>query len=364
MSQAPLSPEQMRRALALVQQHGTVTAAARAAGMPRQTLSHQYREARRLGVDLAKPRVRVSAGSAPHEAEPVDPSRPVFKNPPPPVAFTEPTRFQFETDGRHEFTFGALGDTHLCSKYERLDVLNDLYDHFEAEGVATVFHTGNWIDGEARFNVHDVTVHGMDAQCRYLARHYPARRGITTYAVAGDDHEGWYGQRTGVNIGAYAEKAFRDANRADWHDLGFMEAPVTLTDPASGAKATIAVVHPGGGSAYAVSYTMQKFVEALDGGEKPAIALLGHYHKLNAGNFRNIWGVQTGCTQDQTPFMRKKKIDAHIGGYIIRATMDPRTGAIVRCRFDMLRYFNRGYYGGRWSHSGDVVLPARTLGAA
>ena len=102
------------------------------------------------------------------------------------------------------YLFGACGDNHLGSKYSRLDVLEQLYDWYAEEKVDRVFNTGNWIDGERRFNQHDLLVHGMDAQLRYLAKHYPRRKGITTYAVAGDDHEGWYAQDLGIDIGLRA----------------------------------------------------------------------------------------------------------------------------------------------------------------
>ena len=298
------------------------------------------------------------------QSEPEPPMNPLFKRPMELPAIVNGAKHTFLTNGYGRFKFGALGDTHICSKYARLDVLEKLYDAFVAAGVTTVFHTGNWIDGEARFNVYDLTVRGMDQQCRHLAKVYPQRPGITTYAVAGDDHEGWYAQREGVDIGAYAESKFREIGRTDWVNLGYMEAAVLLKHPEGGPEAVISVVHPGGGSSYAVSYSIQKIIEGLDGGEKPAIGLYGHYHKMMFANIRNVWTFQTACCQDQTPFMRKKKLDAHVGGWIVNATLDKETGAIVRCSGDAMRFFNRGYYNERWSHSGDVVQPERTLNGA
>lgn len=259
------------------------------------------------------------------------------------------------------YLFGFSGDQHLCSKYSRLDVLEDLYDRFAEEKVDRVFNTGNWIDGEARFNVHDLVDggHGVKKQLDYLANNYPKRRGLTTYAVTGDDHEGWYAQKSGLDIGDAALQSMRSAGRSDWVNLGYMECFVTLRHAKTGRTSPLLVAHPGGGSAYALSYSIQKIVESLDGGEKPAVGLWGHYHKLWSGNIRNVWCIQTGCTQDQTPFMRKKRIDAHVGGGICKLTQDPETGAITRCRVEFFRYFNKGYYNNRWSHSGDVQLPDR-----
>lgn len=276
----------------------------------------------------------------------------------PAVSTEDATAYVSRADGTYRF--GFLGDTHLCSKYARLDVLTDLYRRFKAAGVDRVFHAGNWIDGEARFNKYDLLIHGMDRQVQYLAEHYPLIKGVTTYSVAGDDHEGWYCQREGVDIGRYAERTMQDAGRKDWVNLGYMEAFVPLKHAKTGATSRLHLIHPGGGSAYATSYTVQKIVESYEGGEKPAVLLAGHYHKLEFINVRNVWAVQTGCTQDQTPFARKKKLQFAIGGGVMTLRQNSETGAIEGAGVEMFQYFNRGYYENhRWSHSGDVVLPDR-----
>jgi len=282
---------------------------------------------------------------------------------PVPASSIESPSWEIVSDKDNTFTLGAMGDTHLCSKYERLDVLNDLYNQYEAEGVKTVFHGGNWIDGEARFNRHALKVHGMNAQLDYLVEKYPRRPGIDTYAVTGDDHEGWYCQQTGVDIGRLAEMKMRQAGRTDWHDLGYMEAYVKLVNANTGKSCTLAVVHPGGGSAYALSYTVQKIVESYSGGEKPAALFVGHYHKMELLNVRNVWCVQTGCTMDQGTFMRKKRLEAHVGGHVIRFKQDPRTGALLEMN-GMKRYFPVEFYNGQWSESGPVRQVKRTLGGA
>lgn len=278
-----------------------------------------------------------------------------------PVAATDRgLRHEYRSRPDGSFVFGFTSDNHLGSKYSRLDVLHKLYERFAEVGVDRVFNAGNWIDGEASFNKHDLVVHGMDAQCRYLANNWPKHEGIVTYAVTGDDHEGWYAQREGVDIGLYAERIFQDAGREDWVDLGYMEADIALIHAETGARNRLRVAHPGGGSAYATSYAPQKYIESLDGGDKPAVVLLGHWHKMELLNIRNVWSIQTGCTQDQTPFGRKKRLDFQVGGGICRIQMDPDTGAIFSCTVELIRFFNKAYYGtGRWSHHGDVTMPER-----
>lgn len=259
----------------------------------------------------------------------------------------------YMSDDRARYRFGFVTDNHLCSKYAREDVLNDLYDLFAREGITRVYNAGNWIDGEARFNKTDLNVHGMTPQVKYFVANYPRRKGITTYYIAGDDHEGWYAKDHGVDIGRYTEQVARDAGRTDLRYMGYMEAWVALRNAKTGAEAKMLVVHPGGGSSYAISYAPQKHIEALQGGEKPAIALFGHWHKMEVVNYRNVWIIQGGTTEDQTPFMRKKRLEAHVGGVLIELRQDDK-GALVDCITQQRRYFDRGYYQDQFNPAGPL----------
>jgi len=280
------------------------------------------------------------------------------------AAYVTGAKVQLLSRPDNTFLFGACGDQHIGSKYFREDVLTGVYERYAKAGVQCVFNTGNWIDGEANFNRYDIVAHGMDEQLRLMSSVFP-KFDFPTYAVTGDDHEGWYAQREGIDVGKYAENVMR-ADGHNWHDLGYMEAHVELVNANTGAKAILAVVHPGGGSAYALSYKPQKIIESYEGGEKPAVALYGHYHKMDAGLVRNVWYLQTGCTQDQTPFMRKKSLEAHVGGAMVALEQDPNTGAIIGFTPTLWRYFKRHYYESpqtnSWSKHGAVSPQVRTVG--
>lgn len=251
----------------------------------------------------------------------------------------------------NHYRFGAVGDNHLASKYERLDVLNALYDRFSEEGITDVFNTGNWIDGEARFNKHDLKCIGLDNQIQYFLSNYPQREGITTHVITGDDHEGWYTQREGVDVGKYMQLLATDPERGmlrpDLKYIGHMEQDIILK--AQNGETVLRVLHPGGGSAYALSYSVQKIVESYQGGEKPHILLVGHYHKAEYSYVRGVHVVQTGCTQDQTPFMRKKKLAAHLGGWIIDFSTDDN-GAVTRFKQEFFPFYDNAYYQKKWAY--------------
>lgn len=253
----------------------------------------------------------------------------------------EPKVMDIQKMSTGTYKVGFCGDNHLCSKYERMDILNALYDYYEQEGITAVYNTGNWIDGEARFNKHDIHVHGLDNQLQYFIEHYPKRKGITTYFVTGDDHEGWYTQREGIDVGLLCEMKAIKQGRTDLKYIGHMEADIVF--PADNGKTILRVQHPGGGSSYAISYTSQKIVESFTGNEKPDILAIGHYHKAEYIFVRGVHVVQTGCTQDQTPFMRKKRLAAHLGGWVIEFATDAQ-GAVTKFKSEYLPFYDKDYY--------------------
>ena len=244
-----------------------------------------------------------------------------------------------------EFAIGFTADNHIGNKKERLDVLNALYDKFAEYGIETVYNGGNYIDGECRFNQHEIYVHGVEDQLDNFLVKYPQRKGMTTYFVSGDDHEGWYVQREHINIGELlVDKAHR-IGRNDLVNLGYMERDIEFkTEKGS---SILRVIHAGGGSSYATSYSAQKYVESLQGGEKPSIILCGHYHKFDYSYPREVHFVQGGCTVDQTNFMRKKKIQGHVGGVVLWLRQN-ELGVFTSVRIEWLPFYNAKYYKDYW----------------
>jgi hypothetical protein len=273
----------------------------------------------------------------------------------PALGSQRPVTRQLVTDSNGYLTFGGTADAHLCSKFERLDCLNDYYDHVQRRGISIVLNGGNYVDGEAPFNKHEIHTHGLDAQMQYLAKNYPQRAGVENWVISGADHEGFYSRREGVDIGKYAENVMRQNGRTDWHDMGYMECFIPIVHGATGKSSQLCLMHAGGGSAYAISYAPQKLVEAFDGGDKPAVLLIGHYHKASYQLTRNVHVVQLGCFEDQTIFMRQKKLSAHLGGWFLNLHVDPDTGAVDEFTCTFRNYYVRDYYNGRWSQHGPVT---------
>jgi len=239
---------------------------------------------------------------------------------------------------------GIISDTHLASKHSRLDVLEAAYDHFKAEGITDVYHAGNMVDGDNYYNRFDVLAHGITDQTLYVVDHYPQRAGITTHYITGECHEGQWMKREGIDFGRYLSLEAADRGRKDLHYLGFLEADVKLVGP-NGKYSWMRIFHPGGGSSYALSYKPQKIIESIQGGLKPAVLICGHFHKqAGAMRIRNVWTILAGTTQDQTPFMRKLSLAAHVGFAVLEMQQD-KSGAVRRVRIEETAFYDRGYHG-------------------
>ena len=244
--------------------------------------------------------------------------------------------------------YGVTADNHLGSKYARLDVLNALFDIWEGQGVKTVLQLGNIIDGDCRLNKHDLTAHGIEEQTDYLIQNWPQRKGMVTEFVTGHDHEGWWVKSEGINIGAHLQRSAQAAGRSDLVYVGHMERQIEFR--ADGRKSVLTMAHGGGGTPYAVSYTTQKAAETFQGGEKPTILLMGHFHKYETGYPREVYVVQPGTTEDQTPFMRQKRILAMVGGVTLEFEVDAHA-FIHGFKVQWHPFYDRDFYKGKmWKY--------------
>lgn len=254
-----------------------------------------------------------------------------------------------------KFKVGLISDNQLSNMTSRLDVLHAAYDRYEAEGITDVYHAGNVIDGYCRFNVFEIVAESgpsLEAQCRYAAAKYPKKKSITTHFITGECHEGWYAKTAGFNVGLYMENAFKRFGREDLSYIGHLEADVAIKI-GKGPGAIMRLVHPLGGTAYAVSYKTQKWAEALQGGEKPQMVLMGHYHKAGYFIDREVHCVLAGTTSDQSSFMRSHLIPAHVGFWV--AELGVRGAVIDSLSVEFTRFYDKGYYQ-QWAR----VNPART----
>jgi len=222
--------------------------------------------------------------------------------------------------GEEEIVFGLIGDTHLCNKNQQLTYLHQFYDLCEAECVRTVYHVGDISDGyypNRPEHIYELFKVGADAQAEYIIENYPRRNGVVTKFITGN-HDATHMKNGGTDIGKHIAAA-----RDDMEYLGYMTAKIWLTP-----HCDLDLLHPLDGAAYALSYPVQKHIDALQGGKKPRILAFGHYHKNLYMFYRNIHAICVPCFEQQTTFMRGKRISATVGGYIVTIKCTPE--GIVR----------------------------------
>lgn len=241
----------------------------------------------------------------------------------------EPEHYTSKWDGTESIKFAIMGDTQLGSKYAQLTYLHEFYNLCETEGVKDVYHVGDITDGLKMRVGHEYELYTVSADDMRdeVIKNYPRREGITTHFITGN-HDASIYKQVGYDIG----RAIANA-RSDMKYLGKDCAVVNLTP-----QCTLELRHPWDGTAYALSYKVQKMVEAMESDSKPNILAVGHYHKAEYLFYRNVHVFQTGCFQGQTPFTRGKGISIHLGGWIIEVRVD-KEGTIQGIKQEFVPFY-------------------------
>ena len=185
-----------------------------------------------------------------------------------------------------------ISDTHICSKYERLDILNYLYDKADKKQVNYILHSGDLTDGlsNRQQQLYELKEISYEGQRDYTIEKYP-KSNIPTYLIAGN-HDLWWVKQCGTDICKDICK-----NRDDLIYLGSDCEDLQI------GKLKIRLYH-GKGGGYAKSYKLQKYLDAIPIEERPHILQTGHIHQAFYMKQDNTHCFQTSCLQDLTPFER------------------------------------------------------------
>ena len=205
--------------------------------------------------------------------------------------------------------FGVVSDTHLGSKFERLDALEVMYTRFQEAGVRVVFHVGDLTDGSNvyRGQEFEQSVLGQEAQIQYAIDKYPKRSGIQTVVIGGNHDLKMY-ERSGADPLVQIARARKDVTY-----IGQYSARVRMAD-----RVNMDMLHPMGNQAYAVSYKAQRAINAMNPEDLPNILVYGHYHNSLYLNYRGIEFIQAPCFKDPSlQFEKRLGLTTNIGGWII-----------------------------------------------
>lgn len=221
--------------------------------------------------------------------------------------------------------FGLLSDTHIGSLYFNAPAFAGLFAYYKAQGIRKVYHAGDVLSGHKMYKGHEYEVHdlGFGAQLERLAALDTC--GVQVHFITGN-HDASFKSLAGVKVGEEIAVA-----ASTWRHIGDEQARIRFETP--NGPYDLHLIHPGGGTAYAVSYKPQKIIESLGGGTKPNMIAIGHYHKAEyLPSYRNVASIQTGTLEKQTPFMARQGLAAHVGGWLIEVDVG-KTCNVVKAEF-------------------------------
>ena len=186
-----------------------------------------------------------------------------------------------------------ISDTHLCSKYDRLDILRYLYDEPDRRGVKHILHSRDFTDGRSNIHEHvyELKEHSYEGKVDYCVEKYPRFDG-QTFVISGNHDDWWYKSAGSEIIKSIAKQ------RDDIIYLGPDVADMKI------GKLKVRLFHGKGGNAYAKSYKIQKYLDTIPTEELPDILQTGHIHQAFYYKQNKTHCFQTSCLEDQTPFAR------------------------------------------------------------
>lgn len=204
-----------------------------------------------------------------------------------------------------------LSDTHLASKFDRLDILRYLYEKAEDKGISYILHSGDVTEGVSNRpeQIYSLKEASYTGQRDYVIDKYP-KSDIPTYMIAGN-HDLWWFKKAGADI-------VRDIcnHREDLHYLGSDCEDMKI------GKLKIRLYHGAKGSSYAKSYRLQKYLDSIPPEELPHILQTGHIHQAFYMKQGNTHCFQTSCLQDLTPFERSMGFSNDKSCWWVDVTMD------------------------------------------
>ncbi len=216
---------------------------------------------------------------------------------------------------------GHITDTHIGSKYFNEKRLFQAFEEFKKEGVEMITHSGDVSEGMSNRagHIYELDQLGFAEQKKECIRLFGQWTDTDIYAIDGN-HDRWFIKSNGAKIVEDIDMALDN-----FHFIGHDEGDISLK-----GIATMKLWHGEDGNSYALSYRLQKILESLSGGEKPDVLVAGHVHKYVKIFERNVYAISAGTLQRQTPWMRGKRLAAHVSFIIADYWVNKRGLAKMR----------------------------------
>jgi predicted phosphodiesterase len=224
-----------------------------------------------------------------------------------------PTSAKSYSIGKNHVKYLCISDTHIGSTQYDSGLMSHAAKVAKDLDVDFVIHVGDVVDGwyqNRPQQIFEMDAIGVDQQLEKAVKEL-SKFDKPLYFITANHEYNTYMRSAGVEIGFLIEAALKEKGHKSYF-LGNGEGYITLK---SGTK--LELLHPDGGSSYAISYKSQKIAESIEGGHKPNILHIGHFHKAEYLFYRNIHILQSGTLQGQTKFMKGSSLSAHKGFWVV-----------------------------------------------
>jgi len=220
-----------------------------------------------------------------------------------------------------EYKILLISDTRLCSKFEQISILNNIYQVANDMGIKTVLHMGDLTEGIyfGKHRIYNQTVlhHNPDTQALYVKNNYPYIKGMTTYFITGEHDLSFLKSKSREDIGADIANL-----REDLVYLGQKNCMIYLQDSDGHKPITIDMRHPDEKIAYTISYKPQKIVDAMRSEERPDILNFGHFLVQDTFSHHDVLINQVPSLVATTPEMVDNGYNNVIGATILTLHFD------------------------------------------
>lgn len=214
-----------------------------------------------------------------------------------------------------EIVISVASDMHHASKHHESDALKRHIEWSYEQGAREFFNPGDTVAGGYRFLKYEVTSNGIDAQCDEACRFFEwAGTEINWRMIAGNHCESF---DVGIDAGAMIMQKLRANGQTNVHYYGPRAARLRL------GPTRIAMHHPGGGLAYALSYKIQKYIDSMPLAERPHFLFTGHTHQKLFLERGGVNGFLCGTFENgDSSFGRMLGGEVQVGGWLIRYRHD------------------------------------------
>lgn len=215
--------------------------------------------------------------------------------------------------GKNHVKYLAISDTHIGNTNYDPHLMDLACREAKKQKCDFAIHAGDVVDGwyqNRPTQLFELNAVGVDQQVNMAVKEL-SKLPVPLYFITANHEYNTFMRGAGVEIGHILQERLTEKGKKVYF-LGNAEGDIKLK-----SGTTIKLLHPDGGSSYAISYKTQKIIEAMEGGKKPQVLHIGNFHKAEYLFYRNVHAFQAATLENQTKFMKGLSLSAHKGFYII-----------------------------------------------